>query len=273
MNGYPTEEKLPVLENFMRFSKNNTTAPKIMAHLHWHNVYEVLYIRRGWGEQRINTETYSFHPGEVVILLPGDLHATEAVSENGCDIDYVQFSGEFLHDEMCFGKKLRSGVIHSENSEFKQIFDAFNKFKADNGSGQPIIMAGLMHILAGFILRACQNDKAPVLSGSLNKLLEYLETANDLRLGTISGYIGYSPEHLSRKFKKETGTSYRSYCDRIRMRRAVAMLNDEKNSIAYISEALGYSEESSFVRAFRRMYGITPGLCRNRLSVFRDEKE
>ena len=266
MNEYPREEKLPVFKNYMKYSCNNTDKPSVMAHLHWHDVYEVLYIRSGWGRQKINTEEYLFYPGDVIVLLPGDLHATEAVCENGCEIDYVQFSGEFLYDEMYVRNELCSGVIHSENKELEQIFDALNQYTEVSGCDKKIIMAGLTQLLAGFILGACRNNKTPVPTAVINKLIGYMENAEDLRLETMAEYIGYSPEHLSRKFRRETGISYRSCCNRIRMRRAVEMLNDENNSIACIAERLGYSDESSFIRAFRRMYGMTPNLCRNRLS-------
>lgn len=263
MYGHPTEEKLPVFKNHMIYSRNHTNAQGVMAHLHWHGVYEVLYIKRGFGEQRINTETYHIRPGDIVILKSGDLHATKALSLDGCDIDYVQFSEEFLIDKTSFDSELQSGVIHSPKNNFKSIFEALDQFEKEDKSESHIIMTGLLHILTGFLLRECHKVKASAPSSQISALLEYMEQTNSLKLETVAAHIGYSPEHLSRKFKKETGISYRNYADRIRMRRAIIMLEDEKNSIAHIAEELCYSDESSFIRAFRRMYGITPSLCRN----------
>ncbi len=51
---------------------------------------------------------------------------------------------------------------------------------------------------------------------------------------------------------------YREWCEQLRMRRATKLLHDQQSSIAQIAELLGYSDSSSFIRAFKRIYGITP---------------
>lgn len=47
------------------FLQNNSDAPKTLVAPHWHEGYEILYIRRGWGEQRINAQILPFHLGEI----------------------------------------------------------------------------------------------------------------------------------------------------------------------------------------------------------------
>ena len=91
----------------------------------------------------------------------------------------------------------------------------------------------------------------------------YTKEETDIRLENVAAYFNYSPEHLSRKFHREMGISYRDWCNRILMDRAVYLLKSEDNTIAFIAESLGYSDESSFTRAFKRMYGITPSTYRH----------
>lgn len=62
------------------FLQNNSDAPKTLVAPHWHEGYEILYIRRVWGEQRINAQVLPFHLGEIVVICPGDIHATEALA-------------------------------------------------------------------------------------------------------------------------------------------------------------------------------------------------
>ena len=47
------------------------------------------------------------------------------------------------------------------------------------------------------------------------------------------------------------------------MDRAIYLMKSEENTISIISEALGYHDESSFIRAFKRIYGITPSAYRH----------
>ena len=48
------------------------------------------------------------------------------------------------------------------------------------------------------------------------------------------------------------------------MRRAIVLLSDESLDLAAVSETLGYSDSGCFIRAFRQVYGITPGIYRRR---------
>ena len=102
-------------------------------------------------------------------------------------------------------------------------------------------------------------------------ICRYMEQTDDLSLSGVAEKFGYSPEHLSRRFHAEKGISYRSYCDQIRMRRASVLLQREPGNLAFVAERLGYSDESSFIRAFKRMYGITPRVyCQRHLPISQD---
>ena len=110
----------------------------------------------------------------------------------------------------------------------------------------------------------------PVLSDTLASICSYMEQQQDLRLEHIASHFHYSPEHLSRKFHAETGESFRSWCDKLKARRAAMLLCDQKRSIADIAEYLRYSNESSFIRAFKRLYGIPPAAFRQRREAMRE---
>lgn len=54
------------------------------------------------------------------------------------------------------------------------------------------------------------------------------------------------------------GTSYRDIVNRLRMDMAMAMLIEGDASVRQISAKLGYSDDTAFVRAFRRHFGLSP---------------
>lgn len=51
---------------------------------------------------------------------------------------------------------------------------------------------------------------------------------------------------------------FHQYCEKLRMRRAAALLQNGPESLAEIADRLGYCSASSFIRAFKRAYGMTP---------------
>jgi AraC-like DNA-binding protein len=87
----------------------------------------------------------------------------------------------------------------------------------------------------------------------------YLKNTDDIRLEHVSHYFGYSPEHFSRKFHAELGVSFKRYCEQILIQRSLDYFDKPNISLGEIAEILGYSDASSFIRAFKRIYGITPG--------------
>jgi AraC-like DNA-binding protein len=76
-------------------------------------------------------------------------------------------------------------------------------------------------------------------------------------LETMAERLGMHRRAFQRALADE-GTSYRHLTERILFRRAATLLGDQGLSVTSISVELGYSSPSSFVRAFRRIAGVTP---------------
>jgi hypothetical protein len=60
MKAYHEKESPSLSQSSIRCFKNIVEEPKIMARPHWHNSYEILYVKRGCGEQYINSKKFSF---------------------------------------------------------------------------------------------------------------------------------------------------------------------------------------------------------------------
>ena len=78
----------------------------------------------------------------------------------------------------------------------------------------------------------------------------------------VSAYLQLSVRSTQRKLQ-EYGTSYSQVLDAIRKELALTYLRQTQNSVLYVSERLGFSEQSAFQRAFKRWTGITPKRYRN----------
>ena len=73
----------------------------------------------------------------------------------------------------------------------------------------------------------------------------------------IAMYLNLSVRSTQRKLQ-EYGTSYSQLLDVIRKELALTYLRQTSNSVLYVSERLGFSEQSAFQRAFKRWTGLTP---------------
>jgi AraC-like DNA-binding protein len=66
---------------------------------------------------------------------------------------------------------------------------------------------------------------------------------------------------LNRRLRDQ-GTTFQQVLDRVRLSVAKELLENGEIPLPRIAGALGYSEAASFVRAFRRWTGVTPGAWR-----------
>jgi len=247
----------------LRAFENNTGSAGSMVAPHWHKAWEALFVRRGFGRQRTNSAEQMLYPGDTVLICPGDVHETEALSPDGMDIDVLQFSAEALAGEKIVQEVQISGTVRPTDSGMQRLFDAFRMCRNDDDRTAELMITGLLRILIALYLREGKRDGSgnnPVMDG----ICAYLETADDLSLAATAAHFGYCEEHLSRRFHREMGIAYRAYCTQIRMRRAAVQLRDGNDGLAAIAEQIGYSDENSLIRAFRRVYGLTPNAYRKR---------
>ncbi len=93
---------------------------------------------------------------------------------------------------------------------------------------------------------------------------EYLENNyRDATLESAAQHVGLNPSYLSQFYKAKTGKYFSEVLTRVRMERALELLNDARYRIADISEMVGYMNAKNFSRAFKRYYGKLPRERRN----------
>lgn len=90
----------------------------------------------------------------------------------------------------------------------------------------------------------------------LNLIDENLLNSN-LSLDYIAEKFEYSSEHISRIFTNEIGISYTAYIQKMKIDYAIEQLTTNKTSIKAVSQQLGYSNPSNFMRMFHKVTGMT----------------
>ena len=84
----------------------------------------------------------------------------------------------------------------------------------------------------------------------------------DPSLERVADQLGLTPRTLQRKLH-ETGTSHNELLDQMRRQMAMRYLREREMAICEVAYLLGFSESSSFHRAFKRWTGLTPKEFRN----------
>ena len=110
-----------------------------------------------------------------------------------------------------------------------------------------------------------------VLDLSIQKLMKtiQLRAADDLSLADLARELGVSKYHLSYRFKKAVGVTFRSYVLRARIERAKGLLQDKHVSVTEVAFTVGFNDLARFDKLFKRHMGLTPSAYRAGQSVQR----
>jgi two-component system response regulator YesN len=95
------------------------------------------------------------------------------------------------------------------------------------------------------------------------RLMEHIEQyikeklSDNLTLREVANHFAYSPNHLGVMFKEHMGESFNEYLVRIRMEKAITLLDQHQYKIYEVAEMVGYKNIAYFSRQFREFFNIT----------------
>jgi AraC family transcriptional regulator len=100
----------------------------------------------------------------------------------------------------------------------------------------------------------------------LRRAIERLHSDSDadVSLAALASDAGLSRFHFCRAFKESTGLSPHAWLRQHRLEQAMNMLRDTDESVVSIAAALGYSSQTAFAAAFRKLTSETPSEWRRR---------
>jgi AraC-like DNA-binding protein len=81
-------------------------------------------------------------------------------------------------------------------------------------------------------------------------------------IAELAKAVGLSRAAFTRRFAIATGTSPLKHLARSRMELAAIRLRETDDSLAAIAIAIGYESEFAFAKAFKRRFGVPPGVFR-----------
>ena len=96
---------------------------------------------------------------------------------------------------------------------------------------------------------------------SMQWIHDYIEAnlSSDLPLKTLAAEIGLSLHYFCRGFKQATGVSPHQFVLAKRLETAANLIVNTDTQLADIAAAVGFADASSFGKAFRKRYSMTPG--------------
>ncbi|NMA83477.1 MAG: response regulator [Epulopiscium sp.] len=157
---------------------------------------------------------------------------------------------EAIEQAICEIKK-----IHSQEKSLSQLQAQMKKFY-----GMKEIMNNKKEVAS----HLQEVDKATYLvHQGITYMKEYY--AENIDLQTLADQLYVSTWHLSKLFKKETGSNFIDLLNEIRISEACRLLVESNHKIYEIAELVGYSDIAYFSRVFKKQTSLTPTQYRNQM--------
>jgi len=237
--------------------------------MHAHEWLEILYFISGKGSYLVEGNQYPLKPGDVFILRPAEMHKLDIDPSVPYERIVIHFSPSLLRELDPEGNLLRpffdrplgqNNRYSAENDPTSQLPLAFSAFQFEQVSDVRLNLIGRLMMLLTVMdsLHGKTQSHAPV-EGLAGQILAYVNEHlfEDISIQAIADAFYRSPSQVSRIFQQATGNSLWKYVTIKRLMSARALIQRGEPA-AVAATACGFSEYSTFYRAYKAHFGHSP---------------
>jgi len=123
----------------------------------------------------------------------------------------------------------------------------------------------LLHdIFEKFLRKKSTSGGTPIWAQELKDLIQdHIDTHFSLSLKEVAQSLRVHPSYLSREFAKYFDhLSFGEYIRKLRIEKALKLLETGKHSLSEIAYLTGFSDQSHFTRIFKKQLGVPPSVYR-----------
>ncbi|MFC4808752.1 helix-turn-helix domain-containing protein [Paenibacillus sp. GCM10023250] len=250
--------------------------PPFNIHFHLHRGCEIFFLIHGDVRYFVDKTVYPLQIGDLIITNEHEIHKPALTTDALYERVTIEFDPAlialFETDRMrllrCFydrppGELNKIRPSAQEQAELSGLFAKYADLMREPYPEAPLVkLSCLLEILA--LVQRCfyksqEKDKGLDLPPRLVPILDYLDRhlAEDLSLERLEGLFFVSRFHLSRLFKKHTGSTIHEYILYKRISLAKKLLKDGRSVTDACMDA-GFNDYSGFLRIFKKKVGLLP---------------
>lgn len=259
----PEQAMLPVIR-MARFYSTAQDGRTARTQERQTDCYELSLFLDGSGSITMDSVTFQIHCGDVRFTRPGQMICSDPPFS--CCTVFFRLGEDGV---CCYNELLDS--LPNYFFAGMGLLPVFKRLSEDFLSDEPGSTARRNAVLLELLcdLRRMLHSQRFCRS-AVERCMEYMEThlAEKVPLALLGELTGYSPLHILRIFREDTGRSPHEYLSALRIVKARQLLSDTEIPIGELSERCGFSSESYFQAMFKKQSGVTPGQYRKNARLF-----
>lgn len=243
--------------------------------LHSHRFYEILCCTGAVDvEYLVGADRYRLQKGDIIFITPGTSHRPLLPGRLQAPYrrDVIRISPEFIENMRQFDVPVNelvpenSFLLRTAGTRWEYLTELFRWGVAEaerkEHRWEMVVMSNACQLLA-HISRALQDCSAEPLQAEkpelLDQVLDYIEShiGSKISLADISQHFFISQSTITQTFRNKMGVSFYRCVTQRRLIAAKRMI-ESGQPMEQISEQVGFKDYSSFYRAFKQEYGISP---------------
>lgn len=253
----------------------------IPVNLHSHNYFEMVYVLSNSGTQYlVGTKRYLLQHGDIILVPPGIGHKPLFPAQLAEPYKrIVLWVSTDFSDSMKYITKYNNTESYHNNiyllrttgTSWEYLGDFFRnglkEAREKNVGWEVALIGNTMQLFAAFNRAIHDTQNAPAKTEKpelLDDVVAYLETHlhEKITLTDIAARFFVSESTIGQTFRKKMHVSFYHYVTQRRLIAAKSMILEEPN-LDILSEKVGFTDYSTFYRAFKKEFGISPREYRN----------
>ncbi len=262
-------------ENYHYFHLRDTAGQE--RDFHFHDFDKIVLLLAGRVDYTVENVTYALQPWDVLLVKHHTIH--KAVIDRAVPYDRVivyldrrfferSAPGVGLMD--CFDWADQSGqyLLSPDEEQKKALAEALTAYEAligDTQLGAQMLRDNCISRLLVHVNRLSASTSVPrgadtVSDPKIELALSYINEnlSRDLSVETICDQVFLSRYHFMRLFKAQTGLTVHAYVRQKRLIQAARLIREGTPAVRAAAES-GFADYSAFHRAFRELFGTSPG--------------
>jgi len=222
----------------------------------------------GVGRCRLSGREWPLAAGELLFLPPDESHVYESATDAPWTIFWIHFRGLRAHDHLAnlgvgpeqplVGVDDMTVLMDAFEDTFRHVRHGFGAAAMTGLSTAFVRLLGLVKVhqrSAGLRSRAAENRLLTVL-GMMRE-----DLARPWSLDQLAAEAMFSVPHFSELCRAQTGMPPLALLIRLRLQRAMELLQHGGHNVAETARAVGYEDPFYFSRLFKKHIGVTPSAC------------
>lgn len=171
----------------------------------------------------------------------------------------IVYVGNICRDENKMKERIKK-TARLTGADEKKLICAISETEK---CGTDEMYINIARVIGSYITMMCRMKPSPIDERKhwiAEAFIKYADTYyyRNINITFLSKLYDVNEKYAGRIFKQQTGMSFNSYLNKLRIERAKYMLKESSENILEISLDCGYNNITNFNRIFKRLSGVTP---------------